>query len=352
MNIPKVFIILLNWNGWEDTVECLESVQRIDYPDYQAVVVDNGSTDGSIEKMVEWTQGKIPVNTRFIKSDSDLKPLSCVVYNRAIAEAGGDERESEFKNLPPNKRIVFIKNEKNSGYAEGNNIGIIYALKKDADFVFILNNDTVVDKKILREFLEVGKRFPDACYGAKIYYYDRPEKVGSSGVRWDWIRMKFIHLTGDKDGIEEVAFVLGAAFLLSRRIIEKIGFLDTRLFLWDETDLCFRTRKAGYKILLVPSAVVYHKVSSSFKRIKVPMEYFDTRSRFLWAEKHLNIWWRLWLFLVFLFEFQGSLRYCIGLTKEYLLTGKKPEEKTAERVLRLKMKIYGFKDYILRRFNF
>lgn len=350
MNLPSIFIIILNWNGWKDTIECLESVQKIDYPNYWIIVVDNNSTDYSIEKMIEWARGKIPINTSLVKYCPELKPVEYVVYTQKIAERGGDGSDDKLMVFPSYRRIIFIQNEKNYGYAEGNNVGIRYALKKNANFIFILNNDTVVDKNILREFIEAYHILGPACYGAKVYHYFNPEKVQFSGVKFDFLKMQFKHSTTDVKFFKEIDYASGAGFLLPSEIIKKVGLFDKKLFLYDETDLCYRIKKIGYKIFLVPKAIVYHKGSSSFKKSDIKIEYFSVRSRFLWAEKYLSIYWRIWLFLVFLFELQENLRYGAGLTKSFIFKKINDREKTKERFKRCKMKILGFSDYILNRF--
>lgn len=350
MNSPRVFIIVLNWNGWENTIECLESLQQVDYSNYQMVVIDNGSTDNSIEKMVEWAEGKIPVNTKFVTYCPELKPVDYVIYTQIVAEAGGNENEYKLYNLPSARRIVFIQTAKNYGYAEGNNIGIRYALKKNTDFIFILNNDTVVDKNILTEFLLAYKNLGLACYGAKVYYYSHPERIQSSGVKFSFLKMRFIHSYTDVTYLNQIDYASGAALFLPRKIIEKVGLFDKRLLLYDESDLCYRIKKIGYKNFLVPKAIIYHKGSVSFQKSEIKIEYFDTRSKFLWVEKHLSIYWRVWLFLVFVFDLLQCIRYGVGLTKSFILKKTPVREKTNQRFLRCKMKIIGLKDYILRRF--
>jgi len=118
MNDAKVSIIILNWNGWKDTIECLESLYRIIYPNYDVIVVDNGSEDNSIEKIKEYCEGKIKVESKFFEYSSENKPIRIIEYSREEAEAGGG-REQEIADLPSNKKLILIKNEKNYGFAGG-----------------------------------------------------------------------------------------------------------------------------------------------------------------------------------------------------------------------------------------
>ena len=142
---PKVSIIILNWNGWRDTIECLESLYQITYPNYDVIIVDNGSEDGSIQKIKEYAESKIKVESKFFEYSSENKPIKIIEYTREEAEAGGG-KEKEITDLPSNKKMIIIKNEKNYGFAEGNNIAMRYALKAlNPDYILLLNNDTVVD---------------------------------------------------------------------------------------------------------------------------------------------------------------------------------------------------------------
>ena len=103
---PKVSIIILNWNGWEDTIECLESLYQITYPNYDVIVVDNGSEDDSIEKIKEYAEGKVRVESKFFEYDSRNKPIKIMEYTRGEAEAGGG-KEKEIANLPSNRKLII-----------------------------------------------------------------------------------------------------------------------------------------------------------------------------------------------------------------------------------------------------
>lgn len=128
--VTKIGIVILNYNGWKDTIECLQSLQKIDYPNYLIIVVDNASSDGSVEKIKEWAEGKIKV----------------IEYEREIAEQGGvKELEEELQKLPNDKKIVLIKNNANLGYSAGNNVGIRYSIQNKADAVLIVNPDVRIE---------------------------------------------------------------------------------------------------------------------------------------------------------------------------------------------------------------
>ncbi|MCM8785121.1 MAG: glycosyltransferase family 2 protein [Candidatus Omnitrophica bacterium] len=354
---PKIYIIVVNWNGWKDTIECLESLLSIEYPNYKIIVVDNGSSDDSLKYMIDWTKGNINIESKFITLPFK-KPIKFSLI----------EWQGYVSFIPEDSLITFIKNKKNAGYSGGNNIGIQFALKNKADFTFILNNDTVVDKNILKEFLSAYEIFGPACYGAKFYYYSNPKKIQFSGVIFDFLRMNFYNSCFNVNNFKEIFYAYGAGFFLPCSIFEEIGLFDERLLLFEENDLCCRIKKKGYKIILVPTAIIYHKVSSSFNKNKANIVYFYTRSRFLWVKKNLNIFWKIWLFLVFTLDLLWSflvillefpivllislfkLLKCIIFQKSSKESFTFIVEKVKHRVLKIKMKILGFRDYMLRKF--
>ncbi|MDW7726665.1 MAG: glycosyltransferase family 2 protein [Candidatus Methanoperedens sp.] len=263
--LSKVTIIILNWNGKKDTVECLESLKHITYPNYEILLVDNGSTDGSVEY---------------------------------------------FRERYPD--IEIIENEKNMGYAEGNNVGIRKAMKNGADYVLLLNNDTVVDPEFLDELVKVAESDPGIGFaGPKVYYYDYNQKkdvINFAGGKLDMWKGKTYHIglnevdSGQYDEIKEVDYVEGSCLLLRKDVINEIGLLDPVYFAyWEENDLCMRGNKAGYISIFVPKAKIWHKISASnTNKNKI---YYLTRNKF-WFIKRYATWNQHLLFLLYFFIFQ------------------------------------------------
>ena len=243
----KVTIIILNWNGKEDTIECVESVRNITYPNYEILIVDNGSTDGSQQ-----------------------------VFKQKYVD------------------IILIENPKNLGYAEGNNIGMRYALKRGTDYILLLNNDTTVDQSFLDELIkqaEIDKKI--GILGPKIYVYHEPNKLNSVGANIDFWTGGASHIgcnqidRGQFEDIKKVDYVTGAAILVKKEVIKKIGLLDKRYFCYyEETDWCVRAKKAGYSVIAVPKAKIGHKIGSTSGKIKGFTLYHLTRNRFLFMRKN------------------------------------------------------------------
>src|SRR3954447_18464225 len=220
---PHVAIVILAFNGREDTLRCLESVDELDWEELTTIVVDNGSSDGVIEAVRE----------RF-----------------------------------PHVRV--IRSERNLGFAGGNNVGLRAAHDAGADYFLVLNNDTVVDPATVRELVAEAERRPDAgALCPLIYYMDPPERIWCAGARFDPRNAHNGRHTGYRerdegqyDGVRETGRATGAAILVPRAIIDEVGYLDERLFLHvEDVEWSLRIREASYRILVVPSARVWHRVS-------------------------------------------------------------------------------------------
>lgn len=243
---PRVFIIILQYNNSQDTIGCLNSVKELDYTNYEVIIVDNGSEVKYIEALKD------------IASSLDLR---C-------------------------PKIKIITLDSNLGYSGGNNVGIKYALEHGADYVFILNPDTTVEKTVLSKLTEraesdpaIGIIGPAIVEGNKIVF----------GGKIEWLKPKLSHLLVEPlSGISSSTnkYVIGAAMLIKREVIEKIGLLDECYFLYfEDTDYCLRASKAGFKLAVVPEATVRHQPSSSTKMLGAPLLL-----RYHYRNAHLFNW--------------------------------------------------------------
>jgi GT2 family glycosyltransferase len=225
----KVSIIILNWNGLEDTIECLESLKKITYPDYEVIVVDNGSTGNDAEVLRE--------------------------------KFGG--------------YIHLIQNDKNYGFAEGNNIGMRYALSSGADYILILNNDTVVAPNSLTELVKAMEEDAQAgIAGPTCYYYDKPKTIQFTGIMISWWTGRLRNVgqgrqdTGQYHGAIEVDCVSGCAMLVTKRLLERISLFDPRFpFGNEDYEFCTRARREHFKVIFVRNSKIWHKVSRSRKKL-------------------------------------------------------------------------------------
>lgn len=281
MNHPLIYIIILNWNGWEDTIECLESVFRNDYPNYRVIVCDNASQDDSIEKIKEWAEGKRTAISKN-KSISSYttpplkKPILYIEYNRSEAEAGG---KSEDRSVP----LVLIQTGANLGFAGGNNVGLRYALtRKDFQYVWLLNNDTVIHPHALTAMVQrLQQNHQGGICGSTLLYYNEPSKVqalgGATYNQWLGIA-KHINegQTYDPEKINsarierKMAYVVGASMLVTKTFLDQIGLLCEDYFLYfEELDWSMRAKRK-FALVYALDSIVYHKEGSSIGSNKNP----------------------------------------------------------------------------------
>lgn len=282
INAPKVSIIVLNWNGWKDSVECLESIYQINYPSYQVLVVDNASQDESINQIKKYAQGFLTIESGMVEYCSLNKPLEVFEFsqgeylNPEFKHLNQEFFESTLNSISSPKKLILLKNEKNYGYARGNNMAMNFALENlDCDYILVLNNDTVVHKDSLREMVNVAEK--DEKTGAvtpKVYYYDyngHKDVISHAGEKFNLYigrGKRFCKDQVDKGQCNQsriVDTIEGCSILLKTGVLQKVGLFDPLYFAyWEDTDLSFRIRQNGYQLLYVPHARIWHKVGVSW----------------------------------------------------------------------------------------
>jgi len=296
--MPRVTIIVLNWNGWRDTIECIESLIQVHCTDcYDIIIVDNGSEDNSTSMIIEYCKGHIPVESTLVKYDPKTKPIEVLLvqHNKDNKEPFLENQLSDENN--PNPRIIIIQNEKNHGFAEGNNIAIRFALKYlKSDYILLLNNDTVVEKEFLIEQIKIAEsdRTIGIC-GSINLYYAKPNMIWYSGGNIKWISLSKIDNTRNKmyssvyKKIKEVDDVVGSSLLIKQEVIAKIGLLNPKYFCYfEETEWCTRAKKAGYKVISNGRSIIWHKVSSSSKKLNGFQQYLLNRNRIIFMYRNSN----------------------------------------------------------------
>lgn len=249
---PYVWIIVLTWNRVEEVVSCVLGLNALHYRNYHVLVVDNHSEDGTVERL------------------RDLFP-----------------------------KLDIVVNGRNLGYTGGNNVGIRYALERGADYVLLLNNDTLVHPRLLNELVAVAESDPKiAVVGAKnLYYHDR-QRIWSA-----WGSVTYGPTLSNMEGrnsrdcakfseTRDVRLVAGCGYLWSRKALADIGLLDTDFFGYHEdVDWCHRASLKGWRVVYAGTAIVYHKGSSSADpthKKSMPMMYFLGRNAMLFARKHAS----------------------------------------------------------------
>jgi GT2 family glycosyltransferase len=304
VNFPKVCIIILNWNGLQDTIECLKSLFELNYQNFEVILVDNGS-------------------------DEDCsKPI-----------------KEKYKN------VKLILNRENLGFAAGNNVGIRYGLSKGCEYIWLLNNDTVVEPDTLLNLVLEIEKYPKAGIAAsKIYYFNSPQKIWFAGAQIEWMKGTSNHIglgeidIGQFNFVMEMDRVTGCSMLIKRIVCEEVGILDEKYFLYaEEVDWCVRARKAGFKCIFVPSSIVYHKVSRSVKKTgswNQVFEYYNTRNFLYLIKKSFCFPLReIILVIVIVRKLANIKRVCLKMALSIVKSSLKMEPKSSPAV-------FGIKDFL------
>jgi hypothetical protein len=296
---PRVQVVLVNWNGWRDTIECLESLFRLDYPAYTVVVCDNASGDGSLERIREWALGQRPAPASnpalaHLVTPPVPKPLPFVDYDRREAEQGGRPDDSS--------PLVLVQTGANLGFAGGCNVGIRHALARQADFVWLLNTDTAVHPDALGQLVARATRADrPAMVGSTVVFHGDPGRIQArGGARYDRWRAAIAHeglldpLVPISDeatsAIESrLAYVFGASLLVSRPCLEQVGLMTEDYFLFfEEIDWAERAGRQGGRLGYAAESLVYHKagaVTGSARETDFS-QFLMTRNRLLFIWRH------------------------------------------------------------------
>lgn len=243
-----IYVITLNWNGYSDTSELLDSLNQIKIPKIKIIVVDNNSSGNDVELL-----------------------------------------ENNYRDY-----IHLLKSNSNLGFAGGNNIGIKKALEYNPDYILLINNDTIVEPDFLSILLDkfnVDKKI--GIVAPQINYYDEPKKVWSAGGKISKFRGSGFAISNKLENEitqtdRYVNFVSGCCMLIKKEVFQNVGVFDEKFFLYTEdTDFCYRVIKFGYKINLSPKAKIFHKVHTSSRAnfASLPL-YYTTRNRLYFSKKH------------------------------------------------------------------
>lgn len=298
--MTRVAVIILTWNQRDVTLECLSSLSQQHYQPADIIVVDNGSVDETVER---------------------------------VRVAFPD--------------VTVLETHDNLGFAGGNNTGLQYALAGDCEYVLLLNNDTVVDPDMIPEIIRVMEA--DRTIGAagpKILYYDHPSTIWSAGNRVNWRTGECSRLQAEMSddltdsALRDVDYITGCAICVRRDVIDHIGLLDERFFIYfEETDWCIRARHDGWRIVYVPSARIWHKVSAAMGATSPSTDYYMTRNCLLFLSKNLRGIRRF-----------ASLALSIARTLK-IVTAFSVKNRTPERLRSRTIRLLGLRDAFLGRWG-
>jgi GT2 family glycosyltransferase len=248
--LPSVGFVVVSWNQRQLTLDCLASLQEQEYPNFTVAVVDNGSRDDSVA---------------------------------AIREAYPD--------------VAILENSRNLGVAAANNRGIQHVLASGADYVFLLNNDTIVDPRMLSELVKVAESDDSIGMTApSMLYFDTPDIIWCGGNKIDWRTGDTTRLhegehieSASKLPSEKVDFITSCAVCIKTAVFRDVGMMDERYFIYyDETDFFVRAGAAGWKAIYVPWAKMWHKVSATMGEGSPRTDYYMIRNRFLFLARNVR----------------------------------------------------------------
>jgi len=245
---PKIFIIVLNFNGKSTLAACLSSIYQSDYLNFEVIVVDNNSDDGSLEQAMG-------------------------AFSRAH----------------------FIKNPDNVGFSKGNNIGIRYALEKFADYIFVLNNDTFIEKTTLSLLMGAMNKTPSAGLASPVIFTADNASIWFAGGLIYWRKMKTAHLHKVVSGTPYTTeYVSGCAMLVRKDVFKKIGLFDERFFLYyEDADFSFRAKQAGFDLIIIPAARIKHlEQSNTVNKLKT---YWLVLSGLIFFQTNASFIQKIWI---------------------------------------------------------
>lgn len=304
--MKKIAVVILNYKGWKDTLECVESLQFQDYENYKIIIIDNNSEDESIAKFRQYFSGELTLESIYFQHKPQKKHRKFIEYNTQEALQGGDK---DNEKILTNDSVVLIKNDKNLGFSGGNNIGAVYAEKNNYDYVLLLNNDTVViDKSFLSKLIH------PFCVNDKAYL------VGPNIINFDgtfdgpYIEDTFIgnlcylsilnmlrknlncpSVYIDVNAISSPAplsvyKVSGACMMFKTLRLKELDYLDENVWLSsEEAILSEKIRTKSGEVVFQPLTTLIHKKAQSprpkadkyniLKNHYIQREYFDRTYR-------------------------------------------------------------------------
>ena len=307
-------VILVNWNGWQDTIECLESLIRQDHLNTDIIIVDNDSADESVEQLRHWAnnQGK-KVHTRF----TDILSGPIMGETRLFIELDAKNLNQYSFPMVDKKQFIFlIKNHYNAGFSKANNLAISFALDRlHTNYLFLLNNDTVIEKNAISAALDTFKQYPEySALQSAIFYYDDPQRVWNLGGKiLPWAQIKYYREVKN-DCVQKVDFLSGCSLFLKADIIRLIGKFTEKFFHGEEDfEFSLRLKQHRLKAGVVFASKVYHKigisVSKKWKNGDQKILNFALNRIIDMRDYYPKPVWRIWRIFTLVYFFYLMLSY-------------------------------------------
>lgn len=290
----KVYVIIVNYRGAADTIECLESLLKSDYPDFQIIVIDNSETSECIEELANWSKGnngKIETSFSGMVFPLENKPLDALFIEEDMLPVANSI----------GKKLIIVQSRVNRGFAAANNIALRYILRQN-DFIFawLLNNDTVIERNTLSSMVHcANENSRCGITGSKILLYDQPDHLQAVGGKYNqWFgKVKEIGFREKDTGqwnmkTPSMDYVIGASMLVKKEFIEDVGLMQEDYFLYyEELDWAVRGGRKGWKLGFCPKARVYHKMGASINKetktgSSLISDFYSVRNRVLITRKY------------------------------------------------------------------
>lgn len=326
--MPDVAVVILNFNGWKYTLECLSSLMNLETRPQHIVVCDNGSSDGSLDRIHDW--GRINYSDAVVKVTAGTNHELITIY--------------QTNGAPP---FILIDNAANLGFSAGNNRGIRYILQHTgSDFVWLLNNDTVVHQKALCALLDFSDANPamGVIGSTVVYAHDKARVQCAGGCRYHPATTIFRYAFGGSDINRLIHFgprvhldyIYGASMFIRADAFRRIGLLNEEHFLfYEEADFCRRVIRVGYQIGWCPKSIIYHKAGAT-----VCAASAEDRIKLSIANYHENL-----STLIFTGNFFSYLMPIAALSR---FVGKLLAILWSRRLFLLKPLLYAYRDYFCR----
>ncbi len=288
-----IAIILVNYNNFEDTTECLESLLKLENVDFNIFVIDNCSTNDSWEKLQSWSKVELKIN---YNAPQLIRNLVYPLIEKPIDSKFILENDLGIESY--SEKVVFVKANKNKGFAAGNNIALKYLLNQpNFEYAWLLNNDTVVEKNAL---FVLKKTYSEnnniGILGSKLRYYDEPNKIQAIGGIYNPFSATAKHIYSHQDDkksleIPKFDFVIGASMFVSKKSLQQIGLLNEIYFLYfEDIEWCKKSKKKGFENKIEINSIVYHKEGSTIgsaidgAKKSYISDYFGTKNKLVFTQ--------------------------------------------------------------------
>lgn len=307
----KIYIVLVNFHGFQDTIECLESLHHLQYTDFQIILIDNSDDNKDINNLKAWAEGEYDeIETNFpqyVIPKID-KPVSHVFL-----------KEEDFKEQKFDQKLLIVKAQENRGFAAANNIALRYINQFDLkdSLVWLLNNDTVVALETLQQIIDELKAIPKkemdlTLFGTPLFEYEKPSRIQAIAGKYHKSLGITSHigkgLSYDKNldtNSYNIDYPIGASLVLSAGFLENVGLMNEEYFLFfEELDWVQRAKTIEGDTKVLPVFGVYHKQGKATLsgRKNSKSEFIDLlslRNRIIFSKKfYKNHVWKVKLFIL------------------------------------------------------